>query len=91
MASDVKALLKKNQQLTHSECVKVVSHKQREKDGWFLNTVMIENCDTPFKFKRQQPYKALNGARVNITYYPETENVAGLDFEIMKVVRIKIA
>jgi hypothetical protein len=52
---------------------------------------MIEGCDVPFKYKRKQQYKSLRGARVNITYYPTTEVVAGMDFEIMNVVRIKIA
>lgn len=91
MQSDAKKLIKKHQELTHSEMVKVVSHVQREKDDWVLNTVMIEDCEVPFKFKRKQQYKNLKGARVNITYYPVVEVVAGLDFEVMNVVRIKVA
>lgn len=91
MQSDSKKLVKKHQELTHSEMVKVVSHVQRDKDEWVLNTVMIEDCDVPFKYKRKQQYKSLKGARVNITYYPTTEVVAGLEFEIMNVVRIKVA
>ena len=91
MQSDPKKLLKKNQNLTHSEMQKVVSHVQRDDDDWVINTVMIEGCDVPFKFKRKEQYKNLKGARVNITYYPSTENVAGISFEIMNVVRIKIA
>lgn len=89
MASDRKTLLEKYPQLTQSDDQKVISHVQREKDGWFYNTVMIENCDVPFKFKRQQAYKNLKGARVNLSYYPDEEQVAGMPFEIMKVVRIK--
>ncbi|MDH5660959.1 MAG: hypothetical protein OEY65_08160 [Gammaproteobacteria bacterium] len=89
--SDPGKLVKKHEELTHSEMVKVVSHVQRDKDEWILNTVMIEDCEVPFKFKRKQQYKNLKGARVNITYYPTTEVVAGLDFEIMNVVRIKVA
>ena len=89
--SDASKLVKKHQELTHSEMVKVISHVQRDKDEWVLNTVMIEDCEVPFKFKRKQQYKDLKGARVNITYYPTTEVVAGLDFEIMNVVRIKVA
>jgi hypothetical protein len=89
--SDINTLLKKNQQLTHSEEVKVSSHTQRLSEGWYLNTVMIEGYTVPFKFKRHQEYRKLTGARVNITYYPDTELVAGLAFEIMKVVRIKVA
>lgn len=91
MKSDPAKLVKKHQNLTHSEMLKVVSHVQRESDGWYLNTVMVEGCDVPFKYKRQKKYKSLKGAKVNITYYPETEVVAGLEFEVMKVVRIKIA
>lgn len=89
MQSDANKLVKKHQELTHSEMVKVVSHVQRDKDDWILNTVMIEDCDVPFKFKRKQQYMNLKGARVNITYYPSVEVVAGMDFEIMNVVRIK--
>lgn len=91
MQSDSTKLVKKHQELTHSESVKVVSHVQRDKDEWVLNTVMIEDCDVPFKYKRKQQYKSLKGARVNITYYPTKEVVAGMDFEIMNVVRIKVA
>lgn len=89
--SDASKLVKKHEELTHSEMVKVISHVQRDKDEWIINTVMIEDCEVPFKFKRKQQYKNLKGARVNITYYPTTEVVAGLDFEIMNVVRIKVA
>ena len=91
MQSDPDKLVKKHQQLTHSEMVKVVSHVQRDKDDWVLNTVMIEDCDVPFKYKRKKQYKSLKAARVNMTYYPDIEVVAGLEFEIMNVVRIKVA
>ena len=91
MQSDAKKLVKKHQDLTHSEMVKVVSHVQRDKEEWVLNTVMIEDCDVPFKYKRKHQYKSLKGARVNMTYYPTTEVVAGMNFEIMNVVRIKVA
>ena len=89
--SDPGKLIKKHQELTHSEMVKVISHVQRDKDEWVLNTVMIEDCEVPFKFKRKQQYKNLKGARVNVTYYPTVEVVAGMDFDIMNVVRIKVA
>jgi hypothetical protein len=52
---------------------------------------MIEGYDVPFKYKRKKMYKNIKGQRVNLTYYPATESVAGIDMEIMKVVRIKIA
>ncbi|UTF59015.1 hypothetical protein [Gilvimarinus sp. DA14] len=89
MKSDPKKLIDKNQNLIHSEMMKVVSHVQRDQGEWVLHTVMVEDCDVPFKFKRKGKYQSLKGARVNMTYYPETEKVAGMDFEIMKVVRIK--
>ena len=57
----------------------------------FINTIMLENIDVPFKYKRKQPYKSLKGQRVNVTYYPATEQVAGLAFEVMNIVRIKVA
>lgn len=87
---DVKKLLKKHQRLNQSDGIKVVSHVQKEKDDWFENTIMIEGCDAPFKYKRQKLYRNLSGARVNITYYPEETTVAGIPFEVMKVVRIKL-
>jgi hypothetical protein len=36
-------------------------------------------------------YKNIKGQRVNLTYYPTTESVAGIEMEVMNVVRIKIA
>ncbi|MDN3639158.1 hypothetical protein QWY82_10085 [Simiduia curdlanivorans] len=89
MQSDPKKLVDKNRNLIHSELMKVVSHVQRDQDDWVLHTVMVEGCDVPFKFKRKGKYQNLKGARVNITYYPEQETVAGMAFETMKVVRIK--
>lgn len=89
MQSDPDKLTKKNQSLIHSELMKVVSHVEREQGDWILHTVMIEGCDVPFKFKRKDNYQSLKNARVNITYYREQESVAGIPFEVMKVVRIK--
>lgn len=91
MKSQAEKLLQKHSQLTHSEMVKVTSHVQRNQDDWVLNTVMIEECDVPFKYKRKNQYKNLKGQRVNLTYYPGTESVAGMELDIMKVVRIKRA
>jgi len=84
-------LLKKHQKLVHSDMMKVVSHVQRESQDWFINTLMIDGCDAPFRYKRKKLYKDLKGQRVNLTYYPDTENVAGIDMEIMTVVRIKVS
>ncbi|MGB0495534.1 MAG: hypothetical protein ACPGJI_04190 [Kangiellaceae bacterium] len=92
MQTDPDKLVKNHQQLIHSDMRTVVSHTQREKDDWFINSIMIEDCEVPFKYKRKTKYKQLNkGQRINLTYYPQTEVVAGLEFETMKVVRIKIA
>lgn len=91
MKTDPDKLLKKHKNLVHSEMLKVTSHVQRSEDDWIINTLMIEGYDVPFKYKRQKAYKNIKGARVNLTYYPDVEIVAGMEFEIMRVVRIKIA
>ena len=91
MKSQADKLLQRHRQLSHTEMAKVTSHVQRVQDDWVLNTVMIEECDVAFKYKRKKQYKNLKGQRVNLTYYPGTESVAGMELEIMKVVRIKIA
>ncbi len=91
MKSDVDKLLAKHQQLNQLDMAMVVSHVQRAKDDWFLNTVMLEGYDVPFKYRRKKQYKNLKGARVNLTYYAQIETVAGLDFEFMKVVRIRMS
>ena len=84
-------LLKNHRKLTHSEHVRVASHVQRDTKEWVINTVLIEDCDVPFKYKRKKMYKNIKGQRVNLTYYPTTESVAGIEMEVMNVVRIKIA
>jgi hypothetical protein len=91
MQVDPEKLIKKHSALTHSDMMKVVSHVQRNVDDWILNTIMIEGCDVPFKYKRKKLYKNLTGQRVNLTYYPTTENVACFEMEIMHVVRIKVS
>ena len=90
MDTSPKKLTKEHKDLVHSEMQKVISHVQRKDDEWIINTVMIEGCDAPFKFKRKKPYKDLKGQRVNMTYYPDVEVVAGFDLEIMSVVRIRV-
>ena len=89
MKSDPAKLLKKNQQLNHLEAKKVVSHKQREQDDWFINSVMLEGYDVPFKYSRKEKYRSLQGGQVNLTYYAQMETIAGIEFESMKVVRIR--
>jgi len=74
---------------TYIQLMKVISHVQREQGEWILHSLMVEGCDVPFKFKRKGNYQSLKGARVNMTYYSDQETVGGMNFEIMKVVRIK--
>ena len=91
MKRSVDKLLQKNGELNQLDFVKVVSHVQRETNGWILNTLLLDGYDVPFKYRRKQAYRSLQGARVNLTYYPQAEQVAGLDIEVMKVVRIRRA
>jgi hypothetical protein len=91
MQSDPDKLLKQHPNLVHSQMQKVVSHVQRAQGEWILNTIMIEGCAVPFRFKRKQAYRNAQGARVNLTYYPSSETIGGMQMEVMKVVRIKIA
>ncbi len=89
MKSDINKLLKKNEQLNHLDSVKVTSHVQRESGDWIKNTLMLDGYDVPFKYNRKKNYRSLQGASVNLTYYLQTEQVAGMEFESMKVVRIR--
>ena len=89
MKSDSDKLLKKHEQLNQLDSVKVVSHVQRESGDWVINTLMLEGYSVPFKYNRKKIYRNLEGAPVNLTYYPQTEQVAGLEFESMKIVRIR--
>ncbi|MDH5230048.1 MAG: hypothetical protein OEZ58_08870 [Gammaproteobacteria bacterium] len=91
MPSDPKKLLQKHEQLNQLDMIKVKSHVQRADGEFFVNTIMLDGYDVPFKYKRQQKYKSLQGQRVNLTYYAHHELVAGMEFEVMNVVRIKIA
>ena len=84
-------LIKKHKKLVHSESMKVNSHVQRESGDWIINTIVLDNLDVPFKYKRKKLYQSLDGQRVNLTYYPDTEVIAGFSIEIMSVVRIKIS
>jgi hypothetical protein len=84
----LKKHLEKNNKLIHSKYLKVESHVQRQVENWFHNTLLLEGYDVPFKYKRQKKYRSLKGARVDLIYYANTEQVAGMDFEIMTVVQI---
>lgn len=89
MKSHPDALVTKHPNLVHSDALKVKSHVQRPQEDWVLHTLMIEGCDVPFRFKRQGKYRSLIGARVNLTYYPAEETIAGIAMDVMKVVRVK--
>lgn len=89
--SSPEKLLKKHQQLNHTDTLKICSHVQRDQEEWVLHTLMVEGIEAPFKFKRKQNYKSLIGQRVNMTYYRDEESIAGLPMEVMRVVRIKIS
>lgn len=84
-------LLEKHRTLIQSDRRKVLSHVQREAGEWIINTLMIDGCDTPFRYKRKRRYRSLAGQRVNLTYYRDEMRVAGLPMEIMTVVRIRRA
>ncbi len=90
MKSPVDKLLKEHKNLVHSEALIVDTHIQREQDDWIINTLMVKGVDVPFKYKRKKVYKSLAMNQVNITYYPDTESIAGFDMEVMNVVRVKI-
>ena len=66
MESSPEKLVKKHQQLTHSEVVTVTSHVQRTAGDWIFNTLMIDGCDVPFKYKRTKHYKNLNLLHRNV-------------------------
>tara|TARA_R110002111_G_scaffold10681_2_gene34038 strand:+ start:1224 stop:1496 length:273 start_codon:yes stop_codon:yes gene_type:complete len=87
----IKKFLSENEKLTHSTMQKIASHVQRRQGEWVFNTVLVEDQDVPFKYKRKKTYKSLQGARVDIIYYPDTETIAGMEFEYMKVVKINIS
>lgn len=91
MKSEPEKLLKKHDKLVHSDMMKVDSHVQRDTGEWIINTLMLEGYGVAFKYKRKKLYKNLKGQRVNLTYYADTEIVAGIRLEVMSVVRIKIA
>lgn len=91
MSSTAEKLLQRHHKLTHSEMMKVVSHVQREQGEWWLNTLMMEGCEVPFRYRRKTRYKSLQGQRVNLTYYPYNESVAGMMLEVMRVVRVRVA
>ena len=91
MKSSPEKLLSAHRELVHSEMQKVVSHVQRVAGEWIINTLMIEGCDAPFRYRRKEHYRSLQGQRINLTYYRSSETVAGMTVEVMKVVRVKLS
>jgi len=87
----LKKYLSENNKLVHSTMQKVESHVQRQVANWFHNTLLLAEHDVPFKYKRQKKYRSLKGARVDLIYYPSTESIAGMDFEVMNVVKVAIS
>ena len=71
--------------------IKVMSHVQRTEGDWIVNTLMVEGCTVPFRFKRMQAYRNIKGQRVNLTYYPASETVGGVEFKVMKMICIRVA
>jgi hypothetical protein len=89
VTAETDRLLRKHEKLNQLDMAKVLSHVQRKKGEWVLNTLMLDGYDVPFRYQRKRRYRSLEGARVNLTYYAESTTVAGIDFETMKVVRIR--
>lgn len=87
----IKKYLAENDKLIHSTMQKVESHVQRQVGNWIHNTVLLADHDVPFKYKRQKKYRSLKGARVDLIYYRNVEQIAGIDFEVMNVVKIHIS
>jgi hypothetical protein len=88
---EVKKQPKEDPQLIHLEGARVLSHRQLKKNDIVLNTLMLEGHEVPFQFRRKTAFRSLMGARVNITYHPETRTVGGEKLETMKVVKIRRA
>ncbi|TLU64213.1 hypothetical protein FE810_13025 [Thalassotalea litorea] len=88
-AKHVKQMLERHQSLNHLDGISVTSHVQRQDGDWFLNTLMLQGYTVAFKYRRKKMYQSLKGQKVNITYYRATDMVAGLEFEYMKVTRLK--
>lgn len=89
MKSPVEIMLQKHSQLVHCELMQVTSHVQRFDGECILNILMLDGYDCAFKYCRKYKYRNLKGKRVNLSYYPTIEVIAGFDVDIMKVVQIK--
>ena len=88
MKPSAETMMQKHHQLVHCELMKVTSHIQRFNGECMLNTLMVDGYDFPFKYYRKYKYRNLKGKRVDLTYYPTIEVIAGFEVDIMKVVHI---
>jgi hypothetical protein len=91
MKSAHQKLVSRHPNLLSGENCKVNSHVQRQQDDWYINTLMIDGIDTPFKYKRKKLYRSLKGQRVNLSYYMTSESIAGFNIDYMAVVSIKVS
>lgn len=82
--------LQKHNQQIHCELMQVTSHVQRFNGEYMLNTLTMDGYDCPFKYSRKDKYRNLKGKRVDLSFYPSIEVIAGFEVEIMKVVHIKV-
>jgi len=87
----LKKHLDEHNNLVHSTLQKIESHVQRQVGNWIHNTILLAHHDVPFKYKRKKKYRNLKGARVDLLYYAGVEVVAGMEFEVMNVVKINIS
>ncbi|WP_028865958.1 hypothetical protein [Psychromonas aquimarina] len=90
MKSPVEIMQQKHRQLLHCKLMQVTSHVQRFNGECMLNTLMMDGYDCPFKYCREYKYRNLKGKRVDLSYYPAVEVIAGFEVDIMKVVQIKV-
>jgi len=88
---DVKKQTKDDPQLIHLEGARVVSHRQLKKNDSVLNTLVLEGHDVPFQFRRKTAFRSLLGARVNLSYYPESRTAGDKTFKTMRIVKIRRA
>lgn len=90
MKYPVEIMLQKHNQLVHCESMQVTSYVQRFNGECMLNTLMMDGYDCPFKYCREYKYRNLKGKRVELSYYPMIEVIAGSEVDLMKVVQIKV-
>ena len=62
-------------------------YNERQMTG-YLTPLCLEAMPT-IQIQAKIFYNSLKGARVNLAFYPQTKSIAGLEFEVMMVVRIR--